>query len=296
MRPLDFVVVGAQKAGTTSLFEYLRRHPQIYLPPEKEIPFFSDDRAFREGWPDWSRRFYGSAPETRSWGKATPSYLADPRVPSRLREAMPEVRIVALLRHPVDRAVSHYKMAVRRGQETRPLNVALSALLPPAELSHARSLPYSWKRENRCYVVWGEYGRLLERYVDHFPRDRIHVLFTEQLAERPHETVGRVLRFLGLDDEAPMGDLRRRYHVGGMAPRLPATVTKLTKRLLRNVPGRRGASMRYWFEIWNVDPNAGADLELVPEVRAHLLRHYREDLRRLTQVLDERLPWPDLRG
>jgi hypothetical protein len=82
VKPRDFIIIGAQKAGTTSLFEYLRMHPGIYMPSEKEIPFFCDDPLYARGWDTFAWRYYASAPGGSLWGKVTPNYLVDPPVRS----------------------------------------------------------------------------------------------------------------------------------------------------------------------------------------------------------------------
>src|SRR5512134_2872554 len=107
MKKLDFIIIGAQKAGTTALFRYLRRHPRIYMPLEKEIPFFSDDVLYARGWEQFARRYYGHAPPDRLWGKATPRYMIHPDCPSRIRATMPDTRLIALLRDPIERCISH---------------------------------------------------------------------------------------------------------------------------------------------------------------------------------------------
>src|SRR6266487_1947701 len=115
MKCLDFIIIGAQKAGTTSLYHYLREHPGIYMPPEKEAPFFTSKGSFLRDWEQFAADYFGAASVEQRWGKATPAYMADPRVAARIHSLMPRVLLIALLRNPVERAYSHYMMSVRRG-------------------------------------------------------------------------------------------------------------------------------------------------------------------------------------
>src|SRR5690242_16005313 len=131
-RPLDFIVIGAQKAGTTSLFEYMRTHPQLYLPPGKEEQFFTAENVFKEGWKRYMDRVFYGAPEDSLWGTATPQYMSggvwqngdqiDPGplapetlVPKRIHKMMPNCRIFAVLRDPVERCFSHYQLLILLG-------------------------------------------------------------------------------------------------------------------------------------------------------------------------------------
>src|SRR4051794_6700075 len=87
-RTLDFIIIGAQKSGTTSLYKYLQPHPSIYMLPEKEAPFFSAEALYSRGWEWYRQEFFSQAPPERIWGKATPMYMANLQVPERIHELM----------------------------------------------------------------------------------------------------------------------------------------------------------------------------------------------------------------
>ena len=195
---LDFIVIGAQKAGTTSLFEYLRRHPEISMPAGKEMPFYSDPRARGRGWQGYRERAFGAADPRTRWGTATPQYMVgglldepnptragerhDERtVPLRIRAHSPEVRLVAILRDPVQRALSHHRMSLMEGIERRPFDRAIEELLQDDALVQARQEP----RETTGYIAWGEYGRILTGYFDVFESEQILFVFTDELKHDP---------------------------------------------------------------------------------------------------------------
>jgi hypothetical protein len=296
MKHLDFMIIGAQKAGTTSLFKYLERHERIYLPAEKEIPFFTRDGRFDKGWLNLARVYYRGASEDLLWGKATPHYLADPRAPGRIRQMMPDVKLIALLRHPLERAISHYKMAVRRGDDTRNLEQAFSELLEPTEAEAARHLTSERRHQSRLYLSWSEYGRQLSLYREYFPPEQMLVTFTEDLATQPQATLDGIMRFLGLPEGFTPVNLGRFYHVGGTDRRVPWLSSAWVHRLLKQVPSRWGARLRYWLEIWDVDPDSGRTIVASSNLRDRLLHFFQPDVRCLERLVGRPTPWEGLGG
>ena len=198
-RPLpDFLIVGAQKAGTTALYSYLRRHPAITGPAWKEVSFF--DRHYARG-AAWYRGNFPLRRDGRVVGEASPSYLFHPLGPERVAALLPDVRAIALLRNPADRAYSHYQHEVALGREPLTFEEALERederldgevermLADPGYFSHA------WW--NYTYRARGLYAEQLERWFAALPRERVLVLESSELADRSRETYARVLEFLG---------------------------------------------------------------------------------------------------
>ena len=130
MKTLDFLIVGAQKCATTTLFEQLRTHPDIMMPLEKEVPFFTGENVTGEDWTTFAKRYF-EAPDGRLWGKVTPQYLCDTDVAGRIASMMPDTKLVVILRDPIERSWSHYRMDVRRGTEQRPFADVVRDLLVP---------------------------------------------------------------------------------------------------------------------------------------------------------------------
>ncbi|HEV2981478.1 MAG TPA: sulfotransferase [Solirubrobacteraceae bacterium] len=228
---LDFIVIGAQKAGTTALFRYLREHPEISLPDGKEWPYFSHDRVFDGGWDAYIANvvrngYHRDADPQHKWGTVTPQYMVggvyqrdsgradnaayDERtVPARMRARLPDVRLVAMLRDPVERAISHHRMAVMRGQERRSFDAAIAAQLQPDALARARRFP----AENTGYVAWGEYGRMLAGYLEVFARSQLLVTFTSELESSPAQVLHDVHAFIGVSADFQPRNLGERYRV-----------------------------------------------------------------------------------
>lgn len=204
--PLPTVILaGAMRGGTTSLFSWLAQHPQVVASQRKEVHFF--DLEFARG-PDWYRRQFagGRHPALRRL-EATPYYMFEPRVPQRMRDLIPDARIVCLLRDPVERALSHYLKNRRDGREPLSFSDALSAedermegeeerlLADPAYRSRVHQ-HYSYRRR-------GYYADQIQRLHSHFPKEQILLVDAGALFAHPARTVARVVSFLGLDPWEP---------------------------------------------------------------------------------------------
>ncbi len=199
LRPLpDFLILGAQKSGTTALYAYLRRHPEITGPAWKEVSYF--DRHYRRG-PAWYRGNFPLRAHGAIVGEASPSYLFHPLAPGRAAALLPNALLIALVRDPADRAHSHYHHEVALGREELPFEEALEReeerLAGELDRMHDDSGYFSHAWWNHTYLARGRYADQLARWLDHFPRERLLVLSNEELAERPVETYARVLAFLG---------------------------------------------------------------------------------------------------
>ena len=205
-RPLpDFLILGAQKAGTTALYAYLRWHPTITGPSWKEVSFF--DRHYHRGVP-WYRGQFPLRSGGKIVGEASPGYLFHPLAPKRVAATVPGAKLIALVRDPVDRALSHYHHEVALGREPLSFEEALEAeeertrgeeeriARKPGYFSHA------WW--DHTYLARGRYAEQLERWLQVFPRERLLVVVSEELAGDPGAAYARVLEFVG----APAHTLR----------------------------------------------------------------------------------------
>ena len=240
LRPLpDFLILGAQKAGTTALYAYLRWHPQITGPSFKEVSFF--DRHYARG----ERWYRAHLPVRRKGlvGEASPSYLFHPLAPERVARLLPSARLIALLRNPVDRAFSHYQHEVALGREELSFEDALAREGERMEGEIERMLRepeyFSYRWWNYTYAARGRYAEQLERWFATFPREQLLVLLTDELAADTAAAYGRVLEFLGVDAhtlDAYPRIFEREY--GGMDP---GTRTRLDEEFAE--PNRRLAEL-----------------------------------------------------
>ena len=292
---LDFLVIGAQKAGTTSLWRYLEDNPALRMPPHKEASFFSEP-SYTE-LRGYMRALFKDAPRRAKLGTVTPVYMLGtpaapvPVIADRIRAAAPDVKLIALLRDPVERAHSAHRMLARRGQERRSFAEAVDELLDPAELERARREP----DELNSYVVAGEYGRMLGNYLERFDRGQMHVELSADLDRSPEAVVRRVCEFIGVEPHAPRR-LGERFHASGGERVSAEAEADLKDYLERNVWTRlrhadqhRHAFER-WFELWNTV--AAPAPETVDESTAARLRsHYAADAELIEAATGVRVPW-----
>jgi hypothetical protein len=223
----DYLIIGAQKCGTTSLSAYLNAHPQlVHLPWAKEVHYF--DRRWAHG-----VRYYRSWFPLRSThasaltGEATPYYLFHPLAAERAGSTVPDARIVAVLRNPVERAYSHYKHNVRYGREPLSFSAALDAEGDRLAGEEIRLVNGAWSRprhQHFSYVARGHYASQLRRWMSVFPREQILVLSSEALFSDPAATFDGVARFLGLDTaKLPR---YRQHNASGDSSELPPDTRK----------------------------------------------------------------------
>jgi hypothetical protein len=211
LRPLpDFLIIGGQRCGTTSLYYYLRAHPQVLPALAKEVHFLSLHWSRGEGW--YRAQFPLRARKTSRRPapltfEATPYYLAHPLAASRAAQLLPEAKLLVLLRDPVSRAWSHYRHMVRLGLE--PLSfeeaIAQEPIRLAGEVERLKADPhYDAVRYRRySYLARGAYAEQLGRWLAHFPPDRFLVLGSERLLADPAGGYARVLGFLGLPPWTP---------------------------------------------------------------------------------------------
>lgn len=237
----DFLVLGAMRAGTSSLFRYLGAHPAVAPSLRKETEYFSLWYGRGESW----YRAHFPLQSTSGVGpqqcfEATPYYLAHPHAPPRARAALPEAKLVVMLRDPVARAISHHRHLVRLGIEPLPFQEAIER--EPDRLAGEWDrlvADPSYRSRNHhlfSYLARGRYAEQLERWFEQFPRDRFLILEHETFFRDPHAGFAELLRFLELPPWHPaefrnyshsdLGEARRTYGRRSLAP---STKTALRK-------------------------------------------------------------------
>ncbi len=212
----NFIVIGAAKAGTTALYWYLKEHPEVFMSPLKETNFFAfgldADGGHLYGNPavhrypvqslaDYEKLFADAGNEV-AIGEASPIYLECPQAAGRIRDVIPQARIICCLRNPADRAYSDYQMYLRSGGRR---------LDPGTDLTATAA----WVHPDSHWMEISRYHGQLKRYYDAFPRERIHVFLFDDLRKNPLRVVQDLYRFLGVDPTfAP--DFETPHNVGGM--------------------------------------------------------------------------------
>jgi sulfotransferase family protein len=253
-----FLVIGAMKAGTTSLYEYVRSHPDVFMPSEKELDFFVAEKRWPRGLGWYSEQFAPGA-GARARGEASTNYTKDPLfggVAGRIASALPEARLVYLVRNPIERIRSQYLHSLSAGWERRPIDRAVL--------------------EEPQYVDVSRYAHQLERFLEHFSREQILVVHAEDLRNDRLGVVRRVFSFIGVDPGWTPAELDREYHPTGEKP-LP--------RILSRLPGAALAARLAPAPVKRVLrtllPTAGDPATIAPATEQRLREALRPDVERL---------------
>jgi hypothetical protein len=250
---VTFAYIGTSKAGSTWLFNALAGHPEVCLGPNKGLYYF--DQHFDQG-RQWYLDHFRAAGDRPVVGEISHSYLSSPEAPARIAEFNPDMRLLVCLREPVDRAFSDYLDLVKNGQFDGPFTDALERF--PRLLDR------------------GRYATHLQRYLDLFPRQQLHVSLFDDLRSDPQAYADGVFAFLGIRRlELPPADLKSRMPAG--APRNPSVATvaksmsKLAKqaglrrfrsRVKRSVVVRQVLYRPYKDDRPTIDPAVAAELRL----------------------------------
>ena len=199
----DFVIIGAQKSGTTSLYDFLIRNPAIASASKKEIHYFSLHHNHGKLWycsnfpTNLSRHyFYKKTNQRLLSGEASPTYLFYPEVPGKMREILPDVKLIVILRNPVDRAHSHYHHSLRSNYETLSFEKAIK--LEEERLAGERErlikdpdfvlIHY----RHHSYLTRGMYADQLENWFRHYNRKQFLILTTDDFRKNPQQTLDQI--------------------------------------------------------------------------------------------------------
>ncbi|MGH7933204.1 MAG: sulfotransferase family protein [Candidatus Binataceae bacterium] len=288
----NFFIAGAAKAGTTSLYSYLKQHPQVFLPKIKEPQYFASVKPAPEyahlvdAVTDRGRylKLFRGAERYAAIGDASPSYLWDPEAPNRIKRTVPHARIIISLRDPVERAFSHYLMDYREGAQDLPFYEAICEDVARKKKGIGVSF---------LYVEFGQYHAQVRRYLNTFGPDNVEILMFEQLRRATREVIARIVRFLGLD-AAPVDQIdTSRVHNGYAVPRARwarwLAGAHWTRTLGQTVVPRSLAAFIYEQFLLK----SGRKPEIDPRAKELLCEIYQPEIRQLEQVLG--YPLPELR-
>jgi len=279
----SFFVVGAQKAGTTSLHNWLVQQPDICLPKLKETQFFTFDRLYRRGL-DWYLMQFPETVETKLTGEICPDYMFFPEAGHRIKRSIEAPKLVFLFRHPIDRAFSHYLMTVRNGYEELSFSDALMA-------EEQRLLEGGTSAQ--CYYSYmsrGCYVSQIKHMQEIFPESGCLFIKFDDLVDRGEkgaDTYGRICRFIGLGSSPDIADRSRGGNVASMprSSRLRDFLfgASLPKRILNRLfPGRMlKVRLWLWFDRLNQRP---VEKQTMGEIPAAIQNLAADEIRKLESV------------
>ena len=279
----NFMIIGVAKAGTTSLFRYLDQHPQVFMCRIKASNYFGyqDARDWRwidEGAPPRRRNFrirtfeayealFDGVTDEIAVGEASPQYFRCPTAAKRIRETIPNAKLVASLRNPADRAFSGFLMRWRRGDAVMGIEQEFSP-----QASHVKE---------------GFYYERLKRYFDAFPRDQIKICIFEDFKQDPTGTVVDLFEFLGVDASF-VPDTSTRHNTAGVPKRRWLNRFFYHPPLVRTAKAMLPESMQGKVKQFR-QRNQSKPPAFPAEQRAELLDLYRQDILQLESLLDRDL-------
>ena len=263
-----FLVIGASKAGTTSLYNYLRGHPQIFMSEKKEPQFFPLEFNWKLGL-EWYERHFEGAGEALAVGEASTTYTRYPHskgIPERIATVLPGVRLIYVVRHPVERMRSQFQQHRAFGWEPEPsIDRALLA--------------------NPFYLNISRYAMQVEQYLEHVNRDQILIITSEALLHERDATMRSVFEHVGVAPDLAVPSSGREYNATRRAPNLTlarAAALPGVRTLTRVVPTGTKRSVARLLSR-RIDP---ADAMMSNEVRRELEDRLREDVGRLGRYLN----------
>ncbi|MBM3181565.1 MAG: sulfotransferase [Chloroflexi bacterium] len=287
----NFLIIGAAKSGTTALYHYLKQHPQIYTSPVKEPRFFAfeediprfygpgDDRLVREfvtNFEDYLGLFEAVTDQI-AIGEASNVYLTNSETSSRrIQHHLPNAKLIAVLRHPAERAYSNYLMLASTGKEY----LGFTQALEEEEERKRKNWAFVWLYKNR-----GFYYALLRPYFDRFPREQIRIYLYDDWNTTPREVLQDIFRFLQVDDSF-VADMNKRQNVSYI-PRShaiqvflenPHPLKTILKPLLPQTLRRKIISKMQLLNQTKPPP-------LDPELRRQLTEEYRDDILKLQDLI-----------
>ncbi len=287
----NFFIIGTAKAGTTSLYQYLSQHPDVFMSPVKEPHYFTQvasDAAMRFTYAYKSvqdetsyRKLFRGASQQRALGEASTSYLWDEKVPARIKAVVPEAKIIAMLREPVARAFSHYLNTLREGMESRPFLQALKE-------DHAK--PRKGWGVSHLYVELGLYAEQVQRYFASFAEKNVLILFFEEFSADTNSALRQVWDFLELTPPPSGADEYQVVHNPYLAPRSVVSQTILGTPALRAMGRMLPKPLREFGRdrlLFRREKKPALD----PAARDFLRGIYEPDRTRLAEMMKRNQPW-----
>jgi len=278
----NFFIVGAGRCGTTSLYEYLKKTPGIYMSPVKEPKFFSridpvylDPPVIRD-----KKKYlalFKKVKDEKAIGESSPLYMSDPQSPKLIHDTVPNARIIVMLRDPVERSFSSYLVRKGLDRETLPFRDAIKKALNSQNYGSRRIVDGSF------------YSQQVKTYLDTFGKNLVKIIIFEEFVKDVRRVVKDVLEFLQVNTEPPesIGEVYNAFYV----PRGPFATFVLRSRFMLKIRDNLVPHDIGIFLIRNVLKKKETKPELSQEDRIFLEEIYRNDVKKLREILGRPIPW-----
>lgn len=226
----SFIIIGAQRCGTTSLYDYLSHHPQIIPSPVKEL-FYFDDYYTRPI--EWYKSFFPTKKEQEKLerdlvasvitGEASPSYFFHPYAAKRIKETLPQIKLILVLRDPIERAYSHYNHIKRLNREPLSFEEAIEKeqerITPDIEKLAKDEFYKADQRRDYSYLTRGYYAKQLKEWFKHFPKEQLLIVQSEEFYKNTPRVYNEIVEYLGLNSYTlPTFEAKNALKYAKMAP------------------------------------------------------------------------------
>ena len=290
----NFMCLGAAKSGTTTLYDILRQHSEIYIPAFKEPHFFDITENYNNGL-QWYEKNYFNKADKKIIADFTPSYFFDKNAPKRIYESLGrKMKFLVILRNPVDRAYSHYLHSKRDYHENENFEEALELEVNRLKKYKDQSDYLSYLRHS--YVHQGLYAQMLERYLQYFSLDNfLFVHFEDELLQERDLTIKRILDFLEVDNSVLLNtDIRSNPSSKEKSKMLKKLMKKrgwwrkVIKFMVPSMQLRQIIKNR----IQRINITEFKAEQLSSEVRSNLLeKYFRKDISNLERIINKKMNW-----
>ena len=194
-KKIDFIIIGAQKSGTTTIANILNTSPNIFIPPEKEIPYFLDKKIQTLGWEKFIKIYFSKSKPHQLIGTSTPQYMMYDYSFKLIKKKIPNVKLIAILRDPIERLISQYNMMKRFGKEKRDINTIIKQEIK--NIKYYRNLKFSNKTIK--YITTSEYDRILKSLKSLFKKKQLLFLDFNEIALSPNKINKKICNFLNIE-------------------------------------------------------------------------------------------------
>ena len=286
-KEINFLIIGAQKSGTTFLYNILNLSDDIFMPQEKELPFFLNKNIDQKNYEKFFDEYFYNSKIEQTIGTSTPQYMIYPECFKSIKQTLPNIKLIAILRDPIKRLISHYDMACRFGKENRSLNLVLEDQFK--NIGHYRNTSFDDPTEK--YIVAGEYGRIFSHLLNNFNKNQVHVLLFKDLINHPKIETKKIINFLNLKSE--INEFKKFNNMRGGKKLINIDIYKIV--VFFNKTG-----LEYYSKIFankiknflnfvdnvNVDTKTKTSIDQIrPDLLKKLKDHYRKDLNLLKNIL-----------
>lgn len=254
---VDFLGVGAQKSGTTTLYCILKQHPDIFIAKRKEIHFFDNDNNYAKGM-DWYNAHFSNIGDAKVIGEITPAYMFLEHTPKNIfKDLGNNIKFIFMLRNPVDRAYSNYKMELGRGNEQETFFKAI-------ELENERTVQSQGMKKTYGYIQRGFYAKQIRNYLNYFPKENMIFIIFEEFINNPSKWSKEIFEFLGVESDIEL-DYNIKANVSNeaqpMDSQLRIKLFNLYKDDIKDIEAIIGRNLDIWKYVFNEEIERNQEID-----------------------------------